>query len=398
MEQGPGETRWGVITFLVVTGSVAAAHLFKLSPALPFLRAEFALSLVAGGWLFSLTNGLAVAVGIAAGSFVDRFGYRRMLIAGLVVLTIAAGLGGFVQIPAVLYVLRLAEGFGYLAISIAAPSLIVREATARDRPLALGFWGIFNPAGGAAIFLAGPHLLAAGGWRGMWFGLAAATAVMLIAALVLKLRPAPARAQAPQAILTNIARTIRHAGPWLVALIFAFYTLQYSALMAWLPSVLISEKGIAVQTAGLLAAVVIAVNIIGNLVAGFLIRRGFGHGGLVILTAALMASSAALIFSPLPDLVRYMGCVGLSLFGGMIPGTAFAAVPEVAPSPAELGTVNGLVVQGSNLGQMAGPPLAAALVTFTGSWSSLFAMFVMANLVAAALGLALRKAAAKRRP
>lgn len=397
MDGEAGQSRWGIIAFLVLTGSVAAAHLFKLSPALPFLRTEFSLSLVAGGWLFSLTNGLAMTVGIAAGSVVDRFGYRRMLIAGLAVLTAAALLGGFAEAPALLYGLRLAEGFGYLAVSIATPSLIVRETTPRDRPLALGFWGIFNPAGGAAIFLAGPHLLESGGWRGMWFALAAVTAIILAGCLLLRLRPAPDAIRSPQAILTNIGNTVRHSGPWLLALIFAFYTLQYAALMAWLPSVLITEKGVAVATAGILAAVVIAVNIIGNLAAGLLIGRGVGHGPLVMLTALLMALSASLIFAPLPDIVRYLGCVGLSLFGGMIPGTAFAAVPEVAPSAAELGTVNGLVVQGSNLGQVAGPPLAAALVTISGSWSSLFAMFAAANLVVVLLGLALWKVPAKRR-
>lgn len=396
MAEGAEGTRWGVITFLVLTGSVAAVHLFKLAPALPLLRAEFALSLVAGGWLFSLTNGLAMTVGIAAGSFVDRFGYRRMLVAGLVVLTAAAFLGGIARGPALLYVLRLAEGFGYLAVSIATPSLIVREAAPRDRPMALGFWGIFNPAGGAAIFLAGPHLLDAGGWRGMWFALAVITALILAGILLLPLRPAPVGSPAPPAIMTALRNTVREPGPWLLALIFGFYTLQYAALMAWLPSVLTTEKGINAATAGLLAALVVAVNIIGNLAAGFLIRRGLGHGPLVILTALLMALSAGLIFSPLPDLLRYLGCVGLSLFGGMIPGTAFAAVPEVAPSRAELGTVNGLVVQGSNLGQVAGPPLAAALVTLSGNWSSLLAMFAAASGIVAFLGLALWKVAAKR--
>ena len=44
-------------------------------------------------------------------------------------------------------------------------------------------------------------------------------------------------------------------------------------------------------------------------------------GTSTLFTAALMAASAVVIFSDLPNLFRYAGCVRLALVGGMLPGT-----------------------------------------------------------------------------
>jgi MFS family permease len=45
-------------------------------------------------------------------------------------------------------------------------------------------------------------------------------------------------------------------------------------------------------------------------------------------------------------------------------------VPYFAPGPGQIATTNGLIVQGSHLGQFAGPPVVAATVAFTGGWQA----------------------------
>ncbi len=47
----------------------------------------------------------------------------------------------------------------------------------------------------------------------------------------------------------------------------------------------------------------------------------------------------------------------------------FAAVPSAARGPREIGPVNGLVVQMSNVGSIVGPPAVAFVATRVGGWS-----------------------------
>ena len=48
----------------------------------------------------------------------------------------------------------------------------------------------------------------------------------------------------------------------------------------------------------------------------------------------------------------------------------FATAPFYAPSPAAVSTTVGLMQQGSGLGQIALPPVVAALAQYTGDWST----------------------------
>ena len=64
----------------------------------------------------------------------------------------------------------------------------------------------------------------------------------------------------------------------------------------------------------------------------------------------------------------------------MIPACLFAATPLVAPSPSLVGATTGLMMQGSQLGQLVGPVAMAWIVTYQGSWN-----FAPVTLVAAAV-------------
>jgi hypothetical protein len=57
-----------------------------------------------------------------------------------------------------------------------------------------------------------------------------------------------------------------------------------------------------------------------------------------------------------------------SAIASAIPGALFAAVPVHARRPALVGATTGVLMQGSNVGSLLGPPIVAALVS-TGGWS-----------------------------
>jgi nitrate/nitrite transporter NarK len=67
--------------------------------------------------------------------------------------------------------------------------------------------------------------------------------------------------------------------------------------------------------------------------------------------------------------------------GGVIASAAFAAVPSFAASPRQLGIVNGILVQASNIAQFVGPMGFAFCVAFFGGWESAVWAFIGVNVL-----------------
>src|SRR5258708_23873896 len=68
----------------------------KVPPALPQLRAELGLSLVESTFIVTTFNVLGMLVGVLAGMLSDRFGRKRLSLAGLVLMAVGAGGGALV--------------------------------------------------------------------------------------------------------------------------------------------------------------------------------------------------------------------------------------------------------------------------------------------------------------
>lgn len=390
MNSPPQKTRFAAVAVLVAAGMIAAAHMFKLAPALPVLRHDLALGIVAAGWLVAIVNLMAALTGVAAGALADRFGAARLLLAGLLLAAFASAATALFPGTVVVFIYRLLEGVGFLAVTVSAPSLMMRVTALRDRPLVLSIWSTYSPAGGAlALLLAAPAMTVVG-WHGVWLGLAALSVVAAVAVKMAGIKGSSPGA-GPQRFTSNLMSVIHRPGPWCAAGSFALYTIQYSALMAWLPTFLVEQRHLPIVTAGALTAFVMAVNISGNLLAGALLRRGVRHGTLIAAASIVMALCAGIIFSSLPDGLRYAACALLSAAGGLLPAAVLAAAPHTAPSPGHIGTMNGMIVQGSNIGLLMGPPLLASLVAISGRWEAGMGLFLTTALAAAALGLTLNR-------
>lgn len=190
----------------------------------------------------------------------------------------------------------------------------------------------------------------------------------------------------------NLIKTIKNPGAWILSMSFSCYTIQWISIMAWLPSFLVQERGIELKTVGFLVAAIIAANIPGNLASSLLINRGMARSTTLLIAAIGMSLTVFMIFDQtLGDGWRFAACLGFSCFGGMLPGTVLSSVPVVAHSPNHIGTVNGMVIQGSHIGQMVGPPMIAAIVTATGNWGDARWLLIVASFGVAILSLLFRR-------
>ena len=399
--QAPQEpTRWGLILVAFGAGMMAAGHIGKLPAALPMIRADLALDLISAGWIVSIFNATAIVLGMLVGVFADRLGHRRVILVCLLMLAAGSLWGATASSGLTLLLARFTEGIGFVGVVVAAPSIIAKAAQTRDRRFALGIWGGFMPSGIAAILLLAPVILAPYGWRGLWQVIAAITVVWAVITWVVLRQFNPGRDAQPAAAdlapgdgwKQDIRLTLSRPGLWIMALTFGFYTLLWMALMVWLPTFLIEQRGAAVALAAQLTVVVVIVNLGGNLLGGWLLQRGFLRWQLMVFVGLLAIVCGLGIFTDVvADGLRYGLCVLFSGLAGMLPATVMSGAPAFTPSHRQIGAANGLLVQGSNLGQLCGPPLIATLVAYTGGWQAGSWIFVASGTVILGLAAALRR-------
>jgi MFS transporter, CP family, cyanate transporter len=365
---------------LVVLGGVTAAlHIGKLPAALPVLRDALGVTLVQSGFLLSLVQLAGMLLGLAVGLAADGLGLRRTMVAGLAILSIASALGGFAQSPAMLMILRAIEGLGFLLASMPAPSLIRRLVEPGRVSAALGLWGAYMPLGIALALLCAAPVMHVLGWQGWWWLLATISAAM--ATWLWIVIPADGqgtsreRARESHAWLERLHRTLRSAGPWLIALSFAVYSAQWLSVIGFLPSIY-GQAGVSAAAAGVATAFAALVNMVGNIAAGWLLQRDVRPEHLLYAGFSAMAAGALLAFSDVWTAVdpgtasslRYAGVLAFSMAGGLIPGTLFSLAVRLAPGEQTVSTTVGWMQQWSSAGQFAGPPLVALVASLAGGW------------------------------
>jgi MFS family permease len=396
---------------VVILGGVAAAlHVGKLPPAIATLQLALGLTLVQAGFLLSLLQLAGMVFGLAFGVLADGIGARRSMVLGLTVLAAASALGGAANGVAPLMLLRAAEGFGFLLAVLPAPGLVRRLVAPGRVNAMLGLWGAYMPLATALALLAGPLAIAALGWRGWWWLLAAASLAMAlwlaaaVPAAPAEARPGPAAtagaigaghagpAAAPLTWRMRLARTLAAPGPWLVALSFWLYSGQWLAVIGFLPAIYTAE-GLGAGTTALLTALAAGVNMVGNVGAGRLLQRGWPAPRLLRIGFATMGLAAVVVFAAgaIPTWLRYAAALLFSSAGGLIPATLFALAMRLAPGEAMLGSTVGWVQQWSAFGQFAAPPLVAWVAMRAGGWHLTWIVTASCSVLGLLLSLAIAR-------
>ena len=381
------ETRWLLVWALIFAGVVAAFQIGKAPIAIPLIRQELNLSLTFAAWIIGVYATVGAIAGLPAGAVINALGARRCVILGLLIIGVASCSGALAMGGAALLITRVLEGAGFLMVAVAMPTLLSLVTAIEDRDLVFACWAVYFAAGSVIVMLAGP-LLAAFGWRSLWFG--TGLLALIYAIVVWWIAPvASTRSAAAGRGLADIWRIMRMPGPVLLALAFGFYSIQYHALTGLFPTLLVERLGVTVANAGLISAATIIANGAGGVSAGFMLRRGFP---LWVLFAAAFVFMAAATFGIFNAAMPVAGVAVLATASlgvtGMLPASIYAAAPRFAPQAALLALTVGIVVQMSHLGHVVGPSMLGAWVERWG-WSSSPALFfaIACGGLAVALGI-----------
>jgi MFS family permease len=86
--------------------------------------------------------------------------------------------------------------------------------------------------------------------------------------------------------------------------------------------------------------------------------------------------------------------VAFSFGVGVLPGSIMSASQDHAASPAQVGTVQGMIMQGSNMGQFVSPLIVTAVVAGAGGtldWEKMFGLMVASAALIMVCGVMIRR-------
>ena len=347
------------LLLLVCAITLADTMLYAaLVPLLPHYADEFGLSKGQAGLLVGAYAAGAVLGALPGGLAASRFGPRRAVVAGLLLMACASVAFGFAGNAWTLGLARLAQGFGS-ALSWAGALAWLVAGTPRSRR-----GEMLGTAIGAAIFgaLLGPALGAlaeAAGARPVFLGVSGVALVLV--AWALRTPPVDAEPQPARAILTALRTPLMLAALWLMVM---------PALLFGVVSVLVPlELGDAGWSAAAIAAVFIAAAAVEMVIAPLIGRFSDRRGRLLPLRIALGASIVVVTALALADrpaaLVPLVVCA--SIVFGAFWGPAMALLSDGAE---RIGLAQGLAFGLMNAawggGNSIGPSLGGALADVAG--------------------------------
>ncbi|HVL37454.1 MAG TPA: MFS transporter [Burkholderiales bacterium] len=381
-------TDWRAVWIVFAAGLAAGAYMTKVPPALPAMRAELGVGLVQSGFIHTVMYAIGAVAGVFGGAAADRFGQKRFALAGLALLLTGGVLGALSSSFGPVLVSRFLEGLGFMLLAVAAAPLIVAATQPVDRPTAFSIWSCYMPTGGTLILLVAPLALGTLGWRSLWLGLAAYTALCIV--LVARWVPTPAfggRIGSARLLRESLVRP----GLLLLCVAFICYAGQWISVMTWLPTFLVGERAAGPAAASLLTAAFVAINIPGNLLGGWLLKRRVPRWAVMAAGATAMGICATGLLAPQsPDALRFLCLLAFSLLGGLVPGSVFSGAAAHAKSAQHVGTANGMVMQASHLSQFVVPIVIAWVATRLGGWSASLGVMLALSAIGVAAGLAVR--------
>jgi predicted MFS family arabinose efflux permease len=368
----PYHTVWAILSLgWFATGTIRNA----LSPLLPAIRTEFALTFGQAGDLATAYFIAYAAVQFVGGYLGDRWGRKRVLVWGGALATLATlGTAGAWS-PAALFAARLGVGtahgmfFGSDRPLIAAHTPLARMGVGQGLSFAgLGFGVWFGTAAGG--FLGG--LLP---WRGV-FGVLAIFPAVAAALIALRITE-PSRPARTQAAPLSVRPALVSGDLWLLYVAGLTPSFSQWVIGTWGPAILMEagagDMSRAAFYAGLFGLMAMPGLYFFGTLSDRLAARGLGRkfaavGGYL----ALAADMGAIAFgisrgAPFWVLVPFVALVGALTWG---PWAAIHALFSHVVPPRIHGVAFGLMNGCAMLGSVLGPPVAGRLRDAGGSFTS----------------------------
>jgi MFS family permease len=324
--------------------------------------------------------------GFAAGWFIDRFGARRLMLAGILMAGAAlAGLGSTSALW-MFYAFYLLNALGYVCGGPLPNQVLLSRWFDKGRGKAMGLAYLGIGVGGALVPWLAYWMTQAWGWRG-------ALRALGLLVVLLTWPMAYFSKEAP----TPLAPRTERGGPGVAGAAFtailrmpAFYLLAFGSMCSiaavgganqHLKLFLGIDQGYSQGEAARVISLVLTCSIVGRLLMGWLADR-LARRTVMLIIYLLVASAIPLLFlaSSRPSIYLFAAMFGIGL------GGEYLIIPLMAADlfgVAVLGRVMGIVVTADGVAEAISPMAVGYLRDVTGSYAVGFSALVAVALVGA---------------
>ncbi|GAA1628170.1 DHA2 family efflux MFS transporter permease subunit [Nonomuraea maheshkhaliensis] len=231
---GPHPARWRILGFLGVAQLMLILDVTVVAIALPHIETDLGLGREALTWTvsaYTLTFGGLMLLG---GRITDLVGAKRVVLAGLLLFSIASLVTGLAGSAGVLLGGRVTQGVGAALLSPSALSLVVSLFDGQERNKALGVWSALGGGGAALGVLLGGLLTAGPGWPWVFYvNVPIGLVIAVVLAVLLPAQPSASAARPRLDVLGAMLVTASSAS-LIYALIAAGERGWLTALTGWL--------------------------------------------------------------------------------------------------------------------------------------------------------------------
>ena len=358
---------------------------------------------VTAGFFYSILL-VGPVFGISAGFLIDRYGTKRILLAGLLSAGIAFAGFGLMHSLSVYYVFYFLQTIGYVIAGPIPNQVLISQWFNRMRGRAMGAAYVGIGIGGAAAPVLAQFLIRNFGWRPAMFAIGGIIFAILLPVVLVVVRNKPAELglrpdgdPAPAALPGKVdsqespiaLRSAMRTSTFWMILVGSMLSIGAVGGIIQHLQLFLRDQGFVAESAARVASLLLVSSIAGRLAMGYLADRFDKR--YVMLAAFLLVGTAI----PLLYLVRVPGAVYVfaAIFGfGM--GADYMLIPLVTAQcfgVASLGRLMGVILTSDAVGQAFAPVLVGRLFDVQKNYDWGFAALTAAALTAAVAAALIRK-------
>ena len=349
----------------VCFGIVSRAIFPLVTPILNDLRIIYSqMGLILGSWQLTY-----IMMALVAGSVLDRWGVRKSLFAGAIIIGLSSSLRYFANDFAVLLIAVALFGVGGPMISIGGPKSISSWFSGPTRGAAIGLYTSGNWIGGLLALALTNSLvmpLAGNDWKQTFvvYGMITFGVALL---WMLFARETESREAAESMAIIDVFRNLGSLSN--VRLVLAMGLLSFAishGFSSWLPKVL-EISGMSAQQAGFAASITIAAGIPSLLIIPSVVPAR--HRGRTMAMMAILTAVNIVLVMKISGMVLY---IGLAVLGFISSPFMALLLLILMDSPGVetryMGSAGGMFYCVAEIGGFAGPFFMGVLVDLTGTF------------------------------
>jgi len=355
------KTNWFIVIVLWLAGIAAAMQFAKFSFAFDFLKDQYNVSPFWIGLSLSVVGLIGLIFGITISIYSSKITQNKILLVSLLLGVVISFVQALNPVFPVVFISRILEGISHLGIVVSAPIIMILLSSEEQQSIVMGLWSTFFGIAFSVTAWAGKPIIELYSVSGL-FLIHAIFLFVIFIILFFSIRrlDVPRNENNKIPFLTAHIKVYSNWRTLSPGVLFFFHTFMYIALFTFLPRLSQNEN-----TKDLLLVVLPLISIIGTMIAGIISQYFVSPSKLsVVAYISLLALIFVIKLSFNNNTLFVAASMVLILFSGIIQGSVFSLIPNIALTTEDQTNANGAVAQLGNLGSTLGSPIFSYFLTF----------------------------------